>query len=397
MLTRFLTFVAAIVLGCFTMPGRASDTHWGYANFTEGGVSYYPPSEWWNGAPACGASFPSQSPIDISTVITAGASSAHRRLLNSAAAPVTSSSPSGDTYVATHKYQPIKFTGDYAMSGLSVQNNGHAMQVNVGKISGTFPTATGGGTDNVYDIQQFHFHWGVDDTTGSEHTFDLTHAPLEMHIVTSRAEFHTMSLAASATDGLAVIGVFFKIGEHNAELQKLLDQIGTGKVLLSGSTQAMSGSINMKGLLPKKWGSYYSYHGSLTTPPCYQSVVWHLLKDNSELSAAQMTTIRTLSLSKTNASAVIGNNIRPLQPRKGRKVWYYEADTVAAHHEASSCHDDPFMIPTLAAALLTLIIFFISMNIWLKEGFKCCAQPPWDPKSWDSTGKIAEEHAEEKL
>jgi Eukaryotic-type carbonic anhydrase len=34
------------------------------------------------------------------------------------------------------------------------------------------PTILGGGLDDVYIFQQLHFHWGDDDTHGSEHTLN---------------------------------------------------------------------------------------------------------------------------------------------------------------------------------------------------------------------------------
>jgi len=396
-------FLAAIILSCRLTIVRGSDYHWGYENVTLEGTQYVPPESWfsyWNGTQqvgfaACGPSFASQSPIDISTIIaaeapTAAETASHRRLLSdhSPAPPVSSSSPSGNTYAAPHRFSAIKFANVNHLSGLSVENNGHDMQVNVRHVDGHYPEVSGGGTEDAYNIERINFHWGNTSTEGSEHTFDLQHSPLEMHIVTWRAQFHTMNVAVSATDGLAVFGVMFEMSEHcNPELQKVLDQIGTGKVLLSGSKATLTSAIDLNGLLPKNWGSYYAYHGSLTTPPCFGSVLWHLFSDKTQVCKEQMKTIRTLSISKSNPQLTIGANNRPLQPRKNRRVWFYDAHPAAGHHAASTCQDDPFLIPFLAMVLLTFIIVSISMYIWLAEGKRPCAQPPWDPKSWDSHGE----------
>jgi len=44
------------------------------------------------------------------------------------------------------------------------------------KISG------GGLVDSDYQLAQFHFHWGISSSSGSEHTLNSNHAPLEVCI-----------------------------------------------------------------------------------------------------------------------------------------------------------------------------------------------------------------------
>ena len=62
---------------------------------------------------------------------------------------------------------------------------------------------------NSYKLLQLHFHWGSDDTQGSEHTVDGKRFPMEMHLV------HQSSDLESATnpdveDGLAVAVVLWE-------------------------------------------------------------------------------------------------------------------------------------------------------------------------------------------
>ena len=46
---------------------------------------------------------------------------------------------------------------------------------------GEIKTITGGSLgNNVYNLLQFHFHWGGDDKVGSEHTVDGERFPLEV-------------------------------------------------------------------------------------------------------------------------------------------------------------------------------------------------------------------------
>lgn len=38
----------------------------------------------------------------------------------------------------------------------------------------------GGGLPNVYVVEQFHFHWGSENSRGSEHEINGTHFPIEV-------------------------------------------------------------------------------------------------------------------------------------------------------------------------------------------------------------------------
>ena len=67
---------------------------------------------------------------------------------------------------------------------------------------------SGGPLDGSYQILQLHFHWGKDNTKGSEHTYDGAAFPLEMHIVHVKSGLDTTT-ALKTVDGLAVTGFQF--------------------------------------------------------------------------------------------------------------------------------------------------------------------------------------------
>lgn len=58
------------------------------------------------------------------------------------------------------------------------------------------------------------------------------------------------------------------------------------KIVILGNSTSVA-AINLNQLLPDSH-DYFTYRGSLTTPPCYESVTWLVLKDTISMSSAQV-------------------------------------------------------------------------------------------------------------
>ncbi|KAJ8312846.1 hypothetical protein KUTeg_010219 [Tegillarca granosa] len=144
----------------------------------------------------------------------------------------------------------------------SLQNNGHTVEVD---LTGRPIAIRGGGLEGIYRVKQFHFHWGATDRRGSEHEINGYHYPMEMHIVHYATRFGNYEAAQSQRDGLAVLAFF-----------------------LSGDTIPLD-SFPLASILPRNMRDFYRYRGSLTTPPCYESVVWTIFKTPEEISEFQLT------------------------------------------------------------------------------------------------------------
>lgn len=139
-------------------------------------------------------------------------------------------------------------------------NNGHTIQVNVG--SGGSLTV---GKDS-YKLVQFHFH------RPSEHRIAGKSFPMEAHFV-----------HAAPSGALAVIGVMLAEGKSNPVFHKIIATMPAQE----GPAIAADPAINPAGLLPAG-RDYYRYQGSLTTPPCSETVEWLLLTDSVQVAAADI-------------------------------------------------------------------------------------------------------------
>lgn len=203
-------------------------------------------------------------------------------------------------------------------------NNGHSVQV---VIDGEGSLLEGGPYKHKYRVEQFHFHWGKTSQFGAEHLIDGKTAAAELHIVHWNTELYSsFAEAAKSSTGLAVLCIFIQAGQHNAAIKKLIDLLP--KVTYSGDKTDIPGGFDPACLLPADKSQYWTYSGSLTTPPCYESVRFVLFKEPIQVSEEQLNAFRELvAHGKDEASHCedefhghIVNNFRPTLPLNDRKV-----------------------------------------------------------------------------
>ena len=174
---------------------------------------------------------------------------------------------------------------EYHGTPIHETNNGHTILL---KVSG----------DNYLNVPekkwrfkllQGHFH------SPSEHTINGESFPMEIHLV------------HEDEDGrLAVVGVMVEEGEENAMLNRIWsfmpEQVGE-------STESPL-TVFEAGVLPPT-RNYFSYDGSLTTPPCSEGVRWIVLRDPLTASAEQIARFKERVGPSTN---------RPTQPQNARMI-----------------------------------------------------------------------------
>uniref|UniRef100_A0A8D0G7G9 Carbonic anhydrase n=1 Tax=Sphenodon punctatus TaxID=8508 RepID=A0A8D0G7G9_SPHPU len=202
-------------------------------------------------------------------------------------------------------------------TSLNISNNGHSVVVEF-EDADCKTVINGGPLEGPYRLKQFHFHWGISQHQGSEHTVDGKSFPCELHLVHWNArKYAAFGEAAAAPDGLAVVGVFLETGEEHATMNRLTDALYMVKFK---ETKAQFKCFNPKCLMPSSL-DYWTYPGSLTTPPLCESVTWIVLREPIRISEKQMDKFRTLLFtSEEDERMQMVNNFRPPQPLKGRMV-----------------------------------------------------------------------------
>jgi len=194
-----------------------------------------------------------------------------------------------------------------------LKNNGHSAQVDIGNATGLYSNAFG----QTFKPVQVHFHWGRNDSVGSEHTINGSQYPAEMHFVHMNKKYSTAEEAVKNQDGLLVLGTFITIGIESSEFKPIFDALE--EVEGEGETKAID-ALKIVNLMPDNKKEFYFYNGSLTTPGCNQAVKWIVFKDEICISALQMEKLRALKHHGDKGEASISNNFRPTQALNGRKV-----------------------------------------------------------------------------
>jgi carbonic anhydrase len=176
--------------------------------------------------------------------------------------------------------EPVQF--DYRAGGFSVIDNGHTVQVNV--EPGNSIIARG----ERYDLVQFHFH------RPSEERIDGRIFDMVVHLVHRDAEGR-----------LAVVAVLLERGSAQPIVQTVWNNLPLEK---HEEAQARA-VLDLNHLLPPDRG-YYTYMGSLTTPPCTEGVLWMVMRQPVAVSLEQIEIFTRL----------YPMNARPVQQAAGRMI-----------------------------------------------------------------------------
>lgn len=171
---------------------------------------------------------------------------------------------------------------DYKPSAFRVIDNGHTVQVNV---------APGNSIEVMgrrYELAQFHFH------RPSEERIDGRQFDMVVHLVHKDPEGR-----------LAVVAVLLERGSAQPVVQKIWNNLPLEK----GEEVPARDTLDLGALLPSE-RSYFTYMGSLTTPPCSEGVLWMVMKQPVTISPEQIGIFARL----------YPMNARPIQSAAGRLI-----------------------------------------------------------------------------
>jgi carbonic anhydrase len=154
---------------------------------------------------------------------------------------------------------PIQF--EYKPDTLDIIDNGHTIMINCDPGSFMF---VGG---KKYELKQFHFHRPSEEKINGK-AYEMT-----VHLV-----------HADQQGKLAVVAILLQNGEDNPLVHELWNDLPKEK---DKEEHFNNIQIDVARLLPADRG-YYTFDGSLTTPPCSEGVMWYVLKHPVTVTAVEI-------------------------------------------------------------------------------------------------------------
>jgi len=185
--------------------------------------------------------------------------------------------------IANFEPNGIKFNYGMTLSE-TITNTGNLIQVNTrgwAKIN----------VDEIeFKLKRIEFH------IPSEHTIDGEHFPLELQFVHE-----------SEDKQIAVVSRMAAPGRPDRALRKIFENLP----MEAGKTEKLAGNVLKNIEMKRKYGNYYRYNGSLTSPPCSEGVRWFVMKDLMSFSKEQYDLLK---------KAVEQDNNRPVQILNARMI-----------------------------------------------------------------------------
>ena len=163
----------------------------------------------------------------------------------------------------------------------------------------------------TYKLEQLHFHWGATSMEGSEHRLDGETYSGEIHFVARKTtgsffddDYYTVlavlldSTDSSLDDSLTWLELYNNIPNNFGNIN-----------LVSG--------LDVTEFFPSSM-SYYHYEGSFTTPPCYETVQWFVLKNTVSVPSDFLDALRA-SVDDEHGN-ILTKNYRGSQDQNGRSI-----------------------------------------------------------------------------
>ena len=190
---------------------------------------------------------------------------------------------------------PLEFL--YRPSPLSIVDNGYTVMVNYGEGSNLIAEG------RQYRLVQFHFHKPSEEAVNGDRT------DMVVHLVHQHHEGDLLEVSVLMTTKPPATTRRYLWGNDEVKGNSLIQTLWNHVPLVKGKVETPGVMIDVNQLLPANRG-YFTYMGSLSTPPCTENVLRYVMKTPIYVTEEQV----------KNFDRIYPMNARPLQPKGDRLV-----------------------------------------------------------------------------
>ncbi|XP_070389222.1 carbonic anhydrase 3-like [Dermacentor albipictus] len=229
------------------------------------------------------------------------------------------------------------------LENFTVNNDGLSLTLKAAPADATARTVRGGRLPGKFVFRHALFHWGSGSRQGSEHHVDGIAYPMESQLVYTNEKYSAAD-AAKEHDGVAIIATLYRVTfvdfESVKAMRAVLAALNSGarskrrrrRLLpwmvrrLTGRGDSSSGRadthvprLTLDSLMPPAGrDEFYTYRGSLTVPPCTESVSWTVFNRQAFITESLLQKLRRLK-DRTGLKPLM-DNFRPPQKLNDRRI-----------------------------------------------------------------------------
>ncbi|KAE8593502.1 hypothetical protein XENTR_v10019165 [Xenopus tropicalis] len=164
-------------------------------------------------------------------------------------------------------------------------------------------------------LEEVMLHFGSENSIGSEHLMNKETSAGEVQLIHYNQDLYSNVTEASRNpNGLAVISLFLNVADNsNSFLNRMLNRETITRISFRNEATYIQ-DLSIEDLYPDTFG-FLTYQGSMTIPPCYETVTWIVIDRPLNITSMQMHSLRLLSQNQpSQIFQSMSDNFRPVQP-----------------------------------------------------------------------------------